>query len=137
MGEPDADSLWKVAAEPASWADQDADALLGSDWTEIQPLPPFVHSDGSGKATFQTAARLVASSKRISIRFDCEDPDIWATMTERDDPIYEEEVVEVFLSAGDADPTDYFEFEVSPDGVLFDATISNPDSDRSTMKGDE
>ncbi|MGK0185280.1 MAG: hypothetical protein ACI9R3_001056 [Verrucomicrobiales bacterium] len=136
MGEPVIDPIWKVAPKPADWAVQDANKLLGSDWTAVQPLPAFLLADGSGKATFQTTARLVASEDRLCLRFDCDDPDIWATMTERDDPIYEEEVVEVFLAAGDADPTDYFEFEVSPDGVLFDATISNPDSDRTTMKGD-
>ena len=138
MSDENVDSIWKITPEPADWAALDADALLGSDWATVQSLPPFTRSDGSAEATFQTTVKLVASGKRLCVRFDCDDPDIWATMTERDDPIYEEEVVELFLSAGDADPNpkEYFEFEVSPDGVLFDATISNPDSDRATMKGD-
>src|SRR6185295_11963744 len=60
----------------------------------------------------------------------------WGTFTRRDDPIYEEEAVEVFLAPGAADPVRYFEFEVSPKGTLFDAVISNPDSDRATMRAD-
>jgi hypothetical protein len=35
--------------------------------------------------------------------------------------------VEVFISPTEAEPIDYYEFEVSPNGVLFDAQIHNPD----------
>ncbi|MEZ5328723.1 MAG: carbohydrate-binding family 9-like protein [Verrucomicrobiales bacterium] len=136
MSDESDDLIWKVTAEPNDWAGLAADALLSSDWSKIPALPAFVRSDGSADATFQTTVRLVASGKRLCVLFECDDPDIWATMTDRDDPLYEEEVIEVFLAAGDADPKNYFEFEVSPDGVLFDATISNPDSDRATMTGD-
>lgn len=136
MSDETSESIWKVTAEPIGWAAQSAKKLLTADWSAIPALPAFIRSDGSAKAKDQTTVRLVASADRFCVRFDCDDPDIWATMKDRDDPIYEEEVVELFLAAGDADPADYFEFEVSPDGVLFDATIANPDSDRTTMKGD-
>jgi len=53
-------------------------------------------------------------------------------MRRRDDPLYDEEVVEVFLC-----PTRvlsrYFEIEISPHNVVFDAAIHNPDLDRQTM----
>jgi hypothetical protein len=55
-------------------------------------------------------------------------------MRHRDDPIYEEEVVEVFLAPGAEDPRAYFEYEVSPAGVLFDARIENPQGRRAGMK---
>jgi hypothetical protein len=64
------------------------------------------------------------------VRFDCQDDDIWGTYTQRDDPIYDEEVVEVFLAPGEADPVEYVELEVSPNGVLFDAWVKNPTSTR-------
>ncbi|KAL8303035.1 hypothetical protein RB600_006764 [Gaeumannomyces tritici] len=42
------------------------------------------------------------------------------------DPIYEYEVMEAFISAGRHDPSTYFEFEVSPNNVTFNAFILNP-----------
>ena len=56
--------------------------------------------------------------------------------TRRDDPIYQEEAVEVFLACGVADPADYLEFEVSPLGVLLDGRIHNPTSLRADLTGD-
>jgi hypothetical protein len=73
----------------------------------------------------------------LYVRFDCDDCDIWGTYTDRDDPIYDEEVVEIFLGAGEADLVRYFEFEVSPNGVLFDARIYNPTSQRTELEWDE
>jgi hypothetical protein len=67
------------------------------------------------------------------VRFDCEDADIWGAHSRRDDPVYEEEAVEVFLAVGDADPVEYYELDVSPGGVLFDARIRNPTSRRKDL----
>ena len=61
----------------------------------------------------------------IYFRFSCVDDHIVASMTEHDDPIYNEDVVEVFLSETGS-LTEYKEFEVSPANVRFDAFIRNP-----------
>ena len=63
--------------------------------------------------------RLAWDERALHVRFDCADRDAWGTYRERDDPLYEEEVVEVFLAPGEADPRRYVELEVSPAGVLF------------------
>jgi hypothetical protein len=84
----------------------------------------------------QTAVRLAWDEAALHVRFECADRDAWGTFTRRDDPIYREEAVEVFLAPGAADPARYFEFEVSPRGTLFDAIVRNPDSDRATMRVD-
>ena len=70
-------------------------------------------------------------------RFDSADDDIWGTFTQRDEPIYEEEVVEIFIAPGADDPVRYFEFQVSPNGVLFDARIYNPTSTRQDLELDK
>jgi hypothetical protein len=70
------------------------------------------------------------------VRFACSDDDAWSTFTERDDPLWQQEAVELFLAAGAGDPVDYFEFEVSPAGVLFDARVTNPRGDRLGMSVD-
>ena len=103
------------------------------DWGAIPALPPFTLADGSGLAEQQTAARVCHDSQALYVRFDCDDRDIWGTFTRRDQPIYDEEVVELFIGAGKADPVRYFEIELSPNGVLFDAEIYNPTSERRDM----
>lgn len=72
----------------------------------------------------ETQFRACWTKESIHIQYVCQDDHIVANMLERDEPLYEEDVVEVFI-----DPfgggRNYFEFEVSPRGVLFDALIHN------------
>ena len=68
----------------------------------------------------RTEARLVYDDANLYVAFDVEDPDLWGTLRNRDDPIYEQEVVEVFLDAN-ADGRTYNELQVSPHNVIFDA----------------
>lgn len=105
-------------------------------WDEIPPLPPFLLADGSGPAIQQTVARLGWDDEGLHVRFDCEDRDAWGTFTRRDDPIWQEEAVELFLAPGEEDPVRYAEFEVSPGGVLFDALIHNPTGLRADLTAD-
>ena len=116
---------WLPETEPHHWP-----------WSDIPPLSPFILHDGSGPAQQQTSARLCYDPQRLYVRFDCQDADIWGTYTQRDAPIYDEEVVETFLAAGEADPIHYAEFEVSPNGVLFDAQIYNPSAERVDLEVD-
>jgi len=90
-------------------------------------------ADGSARARQQTAVRLYYDTSALYVRFDCADRGIWGTLTQRDDPIYNEEVVELFLAAGEDTPTEYAEIEVSPNGVLFDAWVQNPTGNRAEM----
>ena len=122
-----------VPRRPASWDPGDP----GS-WgcEEIPALPPFQLADGGGPAAQRTQGRLCWDERALHVRFDCEDRDAWGTWRDRDDPVYEEEAVEVFLAPGAEDPVRYFELEVSPLGTLFDATIHNPTSRRADMTGD-
>lgn len=118
--------------------------LAGLPWRTIPTLPHFQLAQGSGPARWQTAARLAWDDLALYVRFDCEDEDAWGTMTRRDDPIYHEEVVELFLAPVldsppnpiDRAPAGYFELEVSPLGTLFDAWIENPDGRRDTLRAD-
>jgi hypothetical protein len=116
---------------PGFWPEHEQSADLF--WTEVPALPPFFLADGSGLARQQTVARVCYDLMALYVRFDCADRDIWGTYTQRDDPIYDQEVVELFLAAGEVDPVHYYEFEVSPNGVLFDALVFNPTSERRDM----
>lgn len=103
-------------------------------WDHIPAMPPFLLVDGSGEAREQTELRICHDAWALHVRFECFDRHIWGILSRRDDPIYQEEVVEVFLAPGEEAPVDYYEFEVSPTGVLFDATVHNPTSVRADMR---
>lgn len=103
--------------------------------TNIGWLAPLRRTDGS-EARDSTRVRVTRDVRALFVRFECVDRHVWSTHTERDAPLWEEEVVEVFLAAGPGDPADYFELEVNPSGALFDARVHNPHSRRVDMRVD-
>ncbi len=100
-------------------------------------LPAFHLRDARDGSAPQlaTAVRLGARGGSLLVRFDGRDHGIVATLTRRDDPLWKEDVFEVFLSPEDP-PRVYFEFEVNPLGTLFDARVESPDGRRDTMRVD-
>ncbi len=117
---------------PHLWLSQTGDPTR-ADWSTIQPYSTLRHTI-TGKAQKQaTIVRLCATPTSLWLCFDAADTDAWATLTQHDDPIYTEEVVELFIAAGEQTPTKYFELEVNPLNVRFDGIIENPDEVRSTM----
>jgi len=78
-----------------------------------------------GPARYRTCFRAVWNHEGLAIRFDACDDRPWHTMTRLDDPIWEEEVVEIFL-----DPAclgrHYAEVEISPVNVVTDLHILEP-----------
>ena len=122
---PPAPASFHGAAGPDDW-----------DWSGVPELPPFILADGSAAAIQKTVARVCFDSDSLFVRFDCQDRDIWGTYTQQDDPIYDEEVVEVFLAPGQDTPVDYYELEISPNSVLLDVKIHNPGGGRDAMLAD-
>ncbi|HUM12358.1 MAG TPA: carbohydrate-binding family 9-like protein [Myxococcaceae bacterium] len=88
-------------------------------WRGATPLTLVDSLDGR-PAAFRTTARLAWDDEALYVAFECEDPDVWGTFSKRDEPLYTQEVVEIFLDA-DADGRTYDEIEVSPHNVVFDA----------------
>jgi hypothetical protein len=108
---------------------------LEEHWSEAQGLELVRAQDGGG-AVFATRVRLLEDGRRLFVRFDCADADVWATHAQRDAPLWEEEVVEIFLAPGDGLPARYVEIQVNPLGTVFDAQVANPDGRRDTMTVD-
>ena len=102
------------------------------------PRPPLRlrRSEDGTAPRFPTEVHLDADGSRLRITFRCRDDRRWATLDRRDDPLWQEEVVEVFIAPGAADPTTYFELEVNPLGALFDARVHNPHGRRETLRVD-
>src|SRR5688572_1252643 len=70
-------------------------------------------------ATYQTEARALYDDTFLYFSFRSRDDNIWATYKTRDQHLWEEEVVEVFLQA-DSQQTTYIELEVNPLGTMLD-----------------
>jgi hypothetical protein len=88
--------------------------------------------DGSAPA-LGTRVEVLDDGDRLHVRFDCDDPEPWSTLTARDAPLWQEEVVELFVAPGAATPRRYVEIEVNPAGALFDALVDSPHGDRRGM----
>jgi len=72
----------------------------------------------------ETLGMMLWDSRYLYLAFDCEDADLTATITERDGELWREDDVEVFIDP-DADEMSYLEFELSPRGIFYDATVAD------------
>jgi hypothetical protein len=75
-----------------------------------------------GKDAARTAFRALRTDRGLYVRFDAWDDKPWSTMTRRDDHLWEEEVVEVFLDL-DRSGTHYAEIEINPANVVCDVEM--------------
>lgn len=104
-------AVYHVRAVP----DRPDTLLAGDGWADAMPID-------WGPDGFATTFRAVWMTSGLCVRFDVQDRAPWATRPRRDDCLWEEEVVEVFL-----DPTcsgqDYAELEITPANVVCDLHI--------------
>lgn len=87
-----------------------------------------------GLPRLQTSVAAYYDDDFLTVVFRCDDDEIVATYLEHDQPLWQEDVVEVFLAPSGLTP--YFEIEVNPLGTTFDARIDSPDGVRATMATD-
>lgn len=108
-------------------------SLSESCWASAQAETLVAASSGTMTRP-RTIVRACWNDTHLYIAFQCDDDDVWGSYDSHDDPIYDEEVVEVFISPERL--ARYVEIEISPRGVTFDAAIHSPDLDRQTMQTD-
>jgi hypothetical protein len=117
--EPD----YSVAGTAAS-----RDALLAASpdaWSDAAPIE-------WGPDRYRTAFRALWDADGLYLLWDATDPDPWHTMTKRDEHIWDEEVVEIFIDL-DGTGRDYYELEINPANVVCDLRMVSPWPDQ---KGD-
>jgi len=95
-------------------------------WKTIEPTDNFVIL-GNNETTPKTVtrAKMLWDDSFLYVAFYCEDKNLAATYEDRDDPLYKEDVVEVYIDP-DGDGETYLEVEVSPTNVIFDLWLSKP-----------
>lgn len=79
--------------------------------------------DGEPIAGAPTRAWLAWDDAALYLAADMPDGDLWSTFTAQDEPLYHQEVLELFV-AGDGEGSGYLEYQVSPRGVTFDARFA-------------
>lgn len=89
-------------------------------------LSDVVHGE---KPRLTTSAKACWTKDALWIRFVCEDDHVYATYTNRDDPLYNQDVVEVFIDERGTGRK-YVELEISPNNVVFDAIVTNDGTGR-------
>jgi len=71
---------------------------------------------------YPTRAKMLWNDEYFYFAFACQDADMWSIFTAEDDPLWSEEVVEIFIDP-DGDGKHYLEVEVSPSNVIVDLLI--------------
>ena len=113
-------TVWPTTAERA--------ALLAADESAWASVATIVW----GPAAYHTRFRAAWSGEGLYLRFDVTDPSPWHTMTRKDEHLWDEEVVEIFIDP-DRSGRDYYELEVNPANVVCDLRMIAPWPDK---KGD-
>ena len=85
-------------------------------WDAVPRSPRFADMISGARAIHDTRAAVLWDRQNLYVGFWVEEPDVQATLTERDDPIYQNNDVEVFIAGRDA----YYEFEINALGTIYE-----------------
>jgi len=96
-------------------------ALDEAAWEQAEQMQ-LVETVTGDEPRYPTVVRALWDDTYLYVGFESEDPYIWGTLKERDKPLWDEEVVEVFLD-DDSDEWSFLEFEVSPNNVIVDLAV--------------
>ncbi len=96
-------------------------------WAPVAWSEPFVDIEGARRPLprWMTRVKLAWDSSALYIAADLEEPDLWATLTERDAVIYHDNDFEWFIDP-DGDTERYFELEINALGTVWDLFLTRP-----------
>ena len=92
-------------------------------WQWAAKLGLFVKADHDTSTLFHTDAMLLWDERNLYVAFICADSDIWSTKNRRDDSLFEEESVEIFIGPY-GDEGKFIELGVNPLNTVYDLLIS-------------
>jgi hypothetical protein len=85
-------------------------------WEMAPRSRPFVDIVTGEPAWFDTRVAMLWDDDYLYFGFTAEEPNVWATLTERDTRIYEDNDLEVFIAGNDA----YYEFEINALNTVYE-----------------
>lgn len=80
----------------------------------------------TGEPDDTTSALVCHDEQFLYVFWDCMNSEFISSYKKCNDPLYNEEAVEIFIASEESYPHVYYEFEVSPSSQLFFANIINP-----------
>lgn len=94
------------------------------DWEAVPWTEDFVDINGRDHPTprLRTRAKMLWDDEALYVVADLEEPHVWATLTERDAAVFQDNAFEIFLDP-DGDSHNYYEFEVNALGTVFDLVL--------------
>ena len=92
------------------------------EWKDAASTGVFVRTMDGQPVDQKTEAKVLWDDKTLYVAFDVEDKDIWTTLDKRDEKLYSQEAVEVFIDA-DGDGKTYVELQTNPKGAIFDSYL--------------
>ncbi len=102
-------------------------SLTESIWQKTQSV--VLRENKTGKSLTDsmhlTVVQTAYDQDNLYIAFICNDTDIWGNFSDRDQHLWTEEAIEVFIDTDSVENT-YVEIEVSPKNVVFDSYIVDP-----------
>jgi hypothetical protein len=98
----------------------DETAWRASAWSE-----PFIDIEGERRPPLSTRVKMLWDEKQFYVAAELEEPDIWATLTERDSIIFHDNDFEVFVDP-DGDTHAYYELEVNAFATVWDLMLVQP-----------
>ena len=85
-------------------------------WKNAQRSPPFRDLILGTKTHLDTRAAVTWDDEHLYVAYWIEEPNVKATLTERDAPIYEDNDVELFIAGEHG----YYEFEINAFGTIYE-----------------
>ncbi len=97
------------------------------DWAKAQWTEDFVDIEGSARPTprFRTRAKMLWDDDYLYFAVEMEEPDLWATLTERDSVIFQDNDIELFIDP-EGSTHRYMELEINQHGTAWDLLLTKP-----------
>ncbi|QHT72217.1 carbohydrate-binding family 9-like protein [Rhodocytophaga rosea] len=101
--------------------------LSEQDWANASWTKEFVDIEGALKPAprFKTQVKMLWDQQYFYIAAQLYEPEIWATLTERESVIFHDNDFEVFIDP-DGDTHNYLEFEINALGTEWDLLLTKP-----------
>lgn len=89
-------------------------------WRAAPCTGNFALYSGESESPYQTSARMLWDEEYLYICFECDDIDLYATPKEREENLWAQDCVEVFIMEQSLGQGHFVEYQVSPIGAFFD-----------------
>jgi hypothetical protein len=96
-------------------------------WKHAQWSKDFGDITGKAKLApkLRTRMKMLWDDEKFYLAVECEDPNVWATMKKRDEALFMENAVEIFIDPDD-DGKNYAEIQANPLGTIMDVLMDKP-----------